>query len=66
MTRRTDPNPSKPGLVPVRLRQTPSQREAVRVAMGASPGHEAATAWALTAAVVVTCFVVLGIAVSGC
>ena len=51
---------------PVRLRQTPSQREAVRIAMGASPRHEAATAWALTAAVVVTCFVVLGIAVSGC
>ena len=65
-SRRTDPDPSKPGLVPVRLRQTASQREAVRIANGARPGVKLAKALAMLIACVLPALSLFSIAVRGC
>ena len=64
--RRTDPDPSRPSLAPVRLRQTASQREAVRVANGASPAMEFAKALSLAIACIVPALSLFSIAVRGC
>jgi predicted metallo-beta-lactamase superfamily hydrolase len=66
MNRCTDPNPSQPGLAPVRFRQTPSQREAVRVANGANPVMEWAKAVAMLVACVLSTLTLFAIQVRGC
>ena len=66
MSRRTEPDPSSPGLAPTLLRQGPSQREAVRVANGARPGVELANALAMLIACVLPALTLFSIAVRGC
>jgi len=66
MSRRTEPDPSRPGLAPTLLRQRPSEREAVRVASGARPGVELANAIAMLVACVLPALTLFSIAVRGC
>ncbi len=55
-------------MIPVLLRfiRDNSHRDAIRSARGANLGAEAATSIAITSAVVVCAFVVIGAAISGC
>lgn len=64
--RRTEPDPSSPGLAPTVLRQRPSQREAVRIANGARPGVELGNALAMLIACLLPALSLFAIAVRGC
>ncbi len=53
-------------MIPALMAQRPSQREAVRVACGANPAHELATAIAQFIAVCLPALSLFAIAVRGC
>ena len=53
-------------LQPTRLKQTPSQRRAVRIANGEDPGVELQKAVAFTVAVVLPAMTLFAIQVRGC
>lgn len=53
-------------MIPVRLKQRPSQREAVRVANGANPAHEYAAALAQLVCVCLPALALFSIVVRGC
>lgn len=64
--RRSEPDPSSPGLAPTVLRQTASEREAVRISNGARPGVELSNALAMLVACLLPALSLFAIAVRGC